>query len=88
MKAKNLKLSAKLCHNKEMKRTIRERILNPKPNSKVAAAIEFGIDLTLNISKLQLTPNQRIINLQLSMKNLDQFRKEAHNWRLKRDSRS
>jgi hypothetical protein len=45
-----------------MKRTIRERILNPKPNSKVAAAIEFGTDLTLNIGSLKLTPEQRIIN--------------------------
>jgi hypothetical protein len=44
-----------------MKRTIRERILNPKPNSKVAAAIEFGIDLTLNIRKLKISPEQRIL---------------------------
>jgi hypothetical protein len=71
-----------------MKRTVRERILNPKPNSKVAAAIEFGTDLTLNIRKLELTPSQRLVNLQLSMKNLDQFRKEAQNWRLKHDNRS
>ncbi|MCU0238311.1 MAG: hypothetical protein MUC29_02635 [Pyrinomonadaceae bacterium] len=45
-----------------MKRTIRERILNPKPNSKVAAAVEFGIDLTLNIKTFELTPEQRILN--------------------------
>ncbi len=43
-----------------MKRTVRERILNPKPNSKVAAAIEFGNDLTLLIRKVELTPQQRI----------------------------
>jgi hypothetical protein len=28
----------------------------------VAAAIEFGTDLTLNIGSLKLTPEQRIIN--------------------------
>jgi hypothetical protein len=47
-----------------MKRTIEEKLLNPKPGSKAAAAKEFGIDLTLLIENLRLTPQQRVENLQ------------------------
>jgi hypothetical protein len=36
-----------------MKRTIEERLLNPKPGSKIAAAKEFGIDLTLLSGNLE-----------------------------------
>jgi hypothetical protein len=47
-----------------MKRTPEEKLLNPKPGSKIAAAKEFGIDLTLLIKTLRLTPDQRVRNLQ------------------------
>lgn len=36
-----------------------ELIQNPPPGSKIAAAKEFGIDLTLNLRLLQLTPTER-----------------------------
>lgn len=61
-----------------MKRTPEEKLLNPKPGSKIAAAKDFGIDLTLTASQLRLTPQQRIDNLQASMKflaELDKARK-------------
>lgn len=54
-----------------MKRTIEERILNPRPGSKVAAAKEFGIDLTLLLRQLNLTPQQRLDELQSAMKSFD-----------------
>ena len=44
-----------------------ELLLNPKPGTKAAAAREFGIDLTLVITQLRLTPEQRI-------RALDEFR--------------
>jgi len=50
-----------------MKRTPEEKLLNPRPGSKIAAARDFGIDLTLTASQLRLTPQQRIDNLQSSM---------------------
>lgn len=53
-----------------MKRTIEERLLNPKPGSKIAAAKEFGIDLTLLIKNLRLTPQNRIKQLDLFEKNV------------------
>jgi hypothetical protein len=60
-----------------MKRTAEEKLLNPKPGSKVAAAQEFGIDLTLLVENLRLTPDQRIRNLQKSMRNLHRLRQDA-----------
>jgi hypothetical protein len=51
-----------------MKRTPEEKLLNPRPGSKIAAARDFGIDLTLTVSQLRLTPQERIDNLQESMK--------------------
>lgn len=47
--------------------TERERLLiEPKPGTAAAAARDFGVDLSLTVSNLRLTPEERI-------KNLDQF---------------
>ena len=43
-----------------MKRTPEEKLLNPKPGSKIAAARDFGIDLTQLVENLRLTPAERI----------------------------
>ncbi|MGI8669714.1 MAG: hypothetical protein ACR2J3_07680 [Aridibacter sp.] len=64
-----------------MKRTPEEKLLNPKPGSKIAAAKEFGIDLTLLIKNLRLTPQERIENLQKSMRSISKFSSEAKKWR-------
>lgn len=37
-----------------------ERLRNPRPGSKIAAAKEFGIDLTLMIESLRLSPAERV----------------------------
>ncbi len=50
------------------KRTPEEKLLNPRPGSKIAEAKEFGIDLTLVASRLRQTPQERIEGLQSSMK--------------------
>lgn len=50
------------------KRTPEEKLLNPRPGSKIAEARDFGIDLTLVVSRLRLTPQERIDGLQSSMK--------------------
>ncbi|MGD9561583.1 MAG: hypothetical protein AB7F88_04570 [Pyrinomonadaceae bacterium] len=49
-------------------RTPEEKLLNPRPGSKIAAAKEFGIDLTLIVSNLRKTPQQRIDDLQSVMR--------------------
>ena len=51
-----------------MGRSPEQKLLNPRPGSKIAAARDFGIDLTLTASQLRLTPQQRIDNLQAGMK--------------------
>ena len=37
--------------------------LNPPPGSAAARAVEFGIDLTLTLENLRLTPEERIRQL-------------------------
>ncbi len=70
-----------------MKRTIEEKLLNPKPGSKAAAAKEFGIDLTLLIGTLRLTPNQRVKNMQEAMRGLERLSRDAEMWRKKNRDR-
>lgn len=50
------------------KRTPEEKLLNPRPGSRIAAARDFGIDLTLVASRLRQTPQERIDGLQSGMK--------------------
>lgn len=78
-----------------MKRSIEEKLLNPKPESKAAAAAKkFGIDLTLLIGTLtlligtlRLTPHQRVKNLQEAMISLEKLSRDAENWRKKNRDR-
>jgi hypothetical protein len=49
-----------------MRTEIEDYFLNPPPGSAAARAVEFGIDLTLTLENLRLTPEQRI-------RKLDQF---------------
>lgn len=41
-----------------------KRLLNPAPGSKIAAAKEYGIDLTLLLEQLRLTPEERVVRMQ------------------------
>lgn len=53
---------------KRMKQSERDRLLRliqrPPKGSAIAAAREFGVDLTLNLRKLGLTPTQRLEEMQ------------------------
>ena len=40
-----------------------EYFLNPPPGSAAARVVEFGIDLTLTLQNLRLTPEERIRKL-------------------------
>jgi len=50
------------------KRTPEEKLLNPRPGSKIAEARDFGIDLTLIAERLRQSPQERIEGLQEGMK--------------------
>lgn len=41
-------------------RTPEEKLLNPRPGSKIAEARDYGIDLTLLVSNLRLSPEERL----------------------------
>ncbi len=60
-----------------MKLTPEEKLLNPKPGSKIAAAQEFGIDLTLLVRQLRLTPEERLNELQSAMESFEEFARQA-----------
>lgn len=65
----------------------RQLLINPPPASKLAAAKEFGIDLTLLIRKLELTPEQRLEELQQAMRSFDELRREGEKWRSQSNGR-
>jgi hypothetical protein len=46
-----------------MRSTIENHFLNPPPGSAAARAVEFGIDLTLTLQNLRLTPEERVRQL-------------------------
>jgi len=57
-----------------MSRSIEEQLLNPQPGTAAARARDFGIDLTLLIRRLKLTPEERANELQRTMRSLEQAR--------------
>lgn len=67
---------------------VEEWLLNPPPGSKAAAAKEFGIDLTLLIGTLRMTPTERLKSLQVSMESLEEFARQAQIWREKNHDKS
>ena len=46
-----------------VKKEVEDYFLNPPPGSAAARAVEFGIDLTLTLENLRLTPEERIQKL-------------------------
>ncbi len=52
-------------------------IRNPRPGSKIAEAKAFGIDLTLNVRRLGLTPTERLEELQSFNRFLEEIRRVA-----------
>ena len=60
-----------------MKRTREEKLLHPKPGSRIAEARDYGIDLTQIVENLRLTPEKRIEKLQKAMMGFDELRRSA-----------
>jgi hypothetical protein len=65
---------------------IRQLIMHPRPGSKVAAAKEFGIDLTLTFGQLKKTPHERLEDLQSAMKGLEEFARAGAEMRKRRNN--
>ncbi len=67
--------------SEERLKRIGELFRNPRPGSKIAAAKEFGIDLTLTLGQLKKTPQERVDYQQRAMKSLEEFRRQTEKWR-------
>jgi hypothetical protein len=62
--------------------TPEEKLLNPRQGSKIAAARDFGIDLTLLVGNLRLTPVERLRNSETAVNDLPRFELAMKNARL------
>ena len=51
-----------------------ERLRNPAPGSRIEAARNYGIDLTLLITRLRLTPEERVRELEHASEELQELR--------------
>jgi hypothetical protein len=47
----------------KLDKAVEDYFLNPPPGSAAERAVEFGIDLTLTLENLRLTPEERIRKL-------------------------
>ncbi len=56
------------------KPSVEAHLLNPPPGSAAARARDFGIDLTLLIQRLRLTPEERLRQLQRAMIEIEAMR--------------
>jgi hypothetical protein len=54
-----------------------EKLLYPQPGSRAEAARAYGIDLTLLIERLRLTPEERVRDLQRAIRGLEVMRGKA-----------
>jgi hypothetical protein len=52
-------------------------LIDPKPGTAAAAARDFGIDLSLTVSNLRLTPEERIKKLDQFQASMRKIRKAA-----------
>lgn len=55
-------------------RTPEEKLLNPKPGSKIAEAVRYGLDLTLVVENLRRTPQERLERMQGAMFSVEKLR--------------
>lgn len=51
-----------------------ERLLNPAPGSAIEAAQKFGIDLTLLVERLRMTPTERLERHQSALEMVEALR--------------
>jgi hypothetical protein len=57
-----------------MKAELEQKIINPLSGSALADARDFGVDLSLLLERLKLTPEERLRDLQRVMNTLERMR--------------
>ena len=63
------------------------RLIEPKPGTAAARARDFGIDLSLTVSNLRLTPEERIKRLDLHLDGIRELRRNIR-WISRADERA
>jgi hypothetical protein len=66
---------------REQQEQLLELITNPPQGSKIAAAKEFGIDLTLNLGRLALTPTERAQEMEGALELVEEIQRAAEKLR-------
>lgn len=62
--------------SKEKKR-LYELVQNPPPGSKIEAAKQYGIDLTLNLRRLGMTPTERVQEMEAALDLIRELQRAA-----------
>jgi hypothetical protein len=52
-----------------------ELVANPPPGSKIEAAKKYGVDLTLNIEAMLLTPTERVRKMEGALRLMDELQR-------------
>jgi len=52
-----------------------ELVQNPPPGSKIEAAKNYGVDLTLNLRRLALTPTERSLEMERALELVYEMRR-------------
>jgi hypothetical protein len=60
---------------------VEQRLLNPAPGSAIEAAQKFGIDLTLLIERLRMTPTERLEHHQAALEMVEALRDAGRSMR-------
>ncbi|MGI8670551.1 MAG: hypothetical protein ACR2J3_12030 [Aridibacter sp.] len=63
--------------NEKQLNKIEELFRNPPPNSKIAEAKDFGVDLSLLLRWLKLSPQERIEEARIRMIFLEEIKKQG-----------
>jgi len=54
-----------------------ELVAHPPPGSKIEAAKKYGVDLTLNLRRLALTPTERVREMEGALRLIEELQRAA-----------
>lgn len=60
--------------SQEQANQLRDLISNPPAGSKIEAALKYGVDLTLNVRTLELTPTERVREMERVLRFMEDLR--------------
>lgn len=61
----------------EEKAHLHALIANPPPGSKIEAAKQYGVDLTLNVRRLAMTPMERVQEMEAALELVHELQRAA-----------